>query len=293
VDAEAAEVGGQPQAQADKTVQWQRGLTFAAVIVFVATAKAASTELEFDVASVKVNQKAEGPSQISGPTPGRFVASNTPLRFIVLYAYGLLDHQLIGAPEWMWSTSIDVAATYPSGTIPTDQDVRIMVRNLLRDRFGFMAHKEQREMPTYSLTLARKDGRLGPQIRRSDVDCVKWIADKRPSVDAGGASSVAPSGKRPACGMIATRKLLVGGTRTMLQLAVTLQGALGLGRPVFDRTGLTGAYDIDLQWTPDGGDGDAPSIFTALQEQLGLKLTPEKDQVEVLVIDKVERPALN
>ena len=84
----------------------------------------------------------------------------------------------------------------------------------------------------------------------------------------------------------------------MQQLAVTLQGALGLGRPVFDRTGLTGAYDIDIRWTPDGSDGqtppgDAPSIFTALQEQLGLKLAPEKDQVEVLVIDKVERPALN
>jgi uncharacterized protein (TIGR03435 family) len=270
------------------TMQRQRGLTFAAVIFCVVTARAASTELGFDVASVKINQNAEGPSQISGPTPGRFVASNTPLRFIVLYAYGLLDHQLIGAPEWMSSTSIDVTATYPSGTIPTDQDVRIMVRHLLKDRFGFVAHNEQREMPIYSLTLARKDGRLGPQIKRSDVDCAK-----RPTADAGGASSLAPSGKRPACGMIATRKFLVGGTRTMQQLAVTLQGALALGRPVFDRTGPTGAYDIDLQWTPDGGDGDPPSIFTALQEQLGLKLVPEKDRVEVLVIDKVERPALN
>jgi uncharacterized protein (TIGR03435 family) len=282
----------------------QRRLAFASVIVCVTTAAgmqlapAASADLEFDVASVRINQKAEGPSQILGPTPGRFVASNTPLRFIVLYAYGLLDHQLIGAPEWMWSTSIDVTATYPSGTIPTDQGVRIMVRNLLRDRFGFVAHKEHREMPIYSLTLVRKDGRLGPQIRRSEVDCAEWIADKHPTVDAGGPSSVAPSGKRPACGMMATRKFLVGGTRTIQQLAVTLQGALGLGRPVFDRTGLTGAYDIDLQWTPDGSDGqtppgDVPSIFTALQEQLGLKLTPERDRVEVLVIDKVERPALN
>jgi uncharacterized protein (TIGR03435 family) len=187
----------------------------------------ASTAPEFEVASVKINQKTEGPSQISGPTLGRFVASNTPLRFIVLYAYGLLDNQLIGAPEWMWSTSIDVTATYPSGMTPTDQDVRIMVRNLLRDRFGFMAHKEQREVPIYSLILARKDGRLGTQIRRSEVDCAKWIADKRPTVDAGGASSVAPSGKRPACGMVATRKFLTGGTRTMQQLAVTLQSVGG------------------------------------------------------------------
>ncbi len=293
MDAEGAEVGEQLPAQAGKTVRWQLGIVFAAVIVCAATARAAGTELGFDVASVKVNQKAEGPSQISGPTPGRFVASNTPLRFIVLYTYGLIDHELVGAPEWMSSTSIDVTATYPSGTTPNEQDVRIMVRGLLRDRFGFVAHKEQREMPIYSLTLARKDGRLGTQLRRSEVDCEKWIADKLPTVDAGGSSSVAPSGKRPACGVMATRKFLVGGTRTMQQLAVTLQGALGLGRPVFDRTGLTGTYDIDLQWTPEGIDGDGPSIFTALQEQLGLKLAPEKAQVEVLVIDKVERPALN
>lgn len=84
----------------------------------------------------------------------------------------------------------------------------------------------------------------------------------------------------------------------MQQLAVTLQGALGLGRPVVDRSGLTGAYDIDLQWTPTGSNGetppgDVPSIFTALQEQLGLKLTPDKDQMQVLVIDQVERPTLN
>ena len=258
----------------------------------------AGTGPEFEVASVKINQKAEGLSQISGPSPGRFVASNTPLRFIVLYAYGLLDNQLVGAPEWMWSTSIDVTATYPSGTRPTDQDVRIMVRNLLRDRFGFIAHKEQREVPIYSLTLARKDGRLGTQMARSEVDCAKWIADKRPTVDAGGVSSVAPSGKRPACGMVATRKFLTGGTRTMEQLAVTLQSVGGLGRPVFDRTGLAGAYDIDLKWTPVGNDGettasDSASIFTALQEQLGLKLAPDKTREEVLVIDKVERPTLN
>lgn len=285
------------------TVQCQRGWAFAAVVFCVAKATgmqlapATRTQPEFEVASVKINRKAEGPSKISGSsTPGRFIASNTPLRFIVLYAYGLLDHQLVGGPEWMWSTSIDVTASYPSGMAPSDQDVRIMVQNLLRDRFGFTAHREQREMPIYALTLARKDGRLGAQISRSEVDCAKWIADKRPTLDAGGTSSVSPSGKRPACGMVATRKFLTGGTRTMQQLAVTLQSMLG--RPVFDRTGLTGSYDIDLQWTPVESSGgappnDAPSIFTALQEQLGLKVSPDRDKVEVLVIDKVERPTVN
>jgi uncharacterized protein (TIGR03435 family) len=283
------------------TLEWQPVRASAAVAIWIATAgmqvvPSASTGPEFEVASVKINQKAEGPSQISGPTPGRFVISNTPLRFIVLYAYGLLDHQLVG-PEWMWDMSVDVTATYPPGITPTDHDVRIMVRNLLRDRFGFMAHTEKREVPSYALTLARKDGRLGAWIKPSDVDCAKWIAEKRPTVDAGGPSPVAPSGKRPACGMVATRKFLTGGTRTMQQLGVTLQSMVG--RPVFDRTGLTGAYDIDLQWTPATSDsnappGDAPSIFTAVQEQLGLKLVAEREKVDVLVVDQIDRrPTVN
>lgn len=284
-------------------VQWQRSarvfvvlFSYAASAVSMQLAPSANTEPHFEVASVKVNPKAEGPSKISGPAPGRFVASNTPLRFLVLYAYELLDHQLIGAPDWMWSTSIDVAATYPSGTTPTEQEVRAMVRSLLKERFALTTHKEQREMPTYALVLARKDGRLGAQLRRSEVDCEKWMADKRPTFNAGGPSAVSPSGKRPACGMLAARRFLTGGTRTMQQLAVALQSMVG--RPVFDRTGLTGAYDIDLQWTPQTSAGETPasdtlSIFTALQEQLGLKLTPQKDQVEVLVIDKVERSTAN
>lgn len=259
-------------------------------------ASRANSALRFEVASVRINAKAEGPSKISGPTPGRLVISNTPLRFIVLYAYGLLDHQLIGAPEWTWSSSIDIEATYPAGVNPTDQDTRMMVRNLLQERFGFAAHQERREMPVYALTLARKNGRLGMQIRRSEVDCEKWMAEKRPTADAGGPSAVSPSKRRPACGMMATRRFLAGGTRTIQQLAVTLQSMVG--RPVIDRTGLTGAYDIDLQWTPeesnsDPPQSDTPSIFTALQEQLGLKLTPQKAPVQVLVIDKVTRPTAN
>lgn len=202
-------------------------LVYATSAVGMQIAPSTNAEPHFEVASVKINPKTEGPSRISGPTPGRFVASNTPLRFLVLYAYELLDHQLIGAPEWMWSTSIDVTATYPSGSIPTDHEVRLMIRNLLKERFAFNAHQEQREMPTYTLTLARKDGRLGAQLRRSEVDCDKWMADKRPTFNAGGPSTVSPSGKRPACGMLAARKFLTGGTRTMQQLAVALQSMVG------------------------------------------------------------------
>ncbi len=254
-----------------------------------------TADSHFEVASVRINVNTEGPSFISGSRPGRFLVSNTPLRFVILYAYGLLDHQLAGAPEWTWTTSIDITATYPSGMTPTDEMVRGMVRNLLGERFGFTAHDEKREMPVYALTLARKDGRLGARMKRSEVDCAKWNEEKRPTADAGGPSPVSPTGKRPACGMLATRRFLTGGTRTTRQLAVTLQSMVG--RPVIDQTGLGGAYDVDLQWAAENnGDtqqGDAPSIFTAVQEQLGLKLASQKTQVDVLVIDKVERPDPN
>jgi uncharacterized protein (TIGR03435 family) len=162
-----------------------------------------------------------------------------------------------------------------------------MVQNLLKDRFGFSAHKEQREMSTYALMLARKDARLGPQLKPSNADCAQSIAGQQP---------LPPSAKRPTCGTIATRRFITAGGRTMAQLAVTLQSMVG--EPVVDQTGLTGAYDLDLSWAPPGNDGalppgDAPSIFTAVQEQLGLKLIHHKDQVEVLVIDKVERPTVD
>jgi uncharacterized protein (TIGR03435 family) len=257
---------------------------------------------EFEVATVKANNSQTDSSNISGVTPGRFTASNTPLRFIILYGYQLLDHQLIGAPDWTASTGFDIAATYPAGQRPTDREVRSMVQNLLGDRFRLTAHREQREGPMYALIFARKDGRLGPRIRRSDVDCEKWIADKRPQVGTGGPSAVAPGGMRPACMMVATRRYLTRGTRTMEQLAVTLQSMVG--RPVVDRTGLTGAFDVDLQWTPErdadaaaGGNtstaNDGPSIFTAVQEQLGLKLESQRGQFDALVIDHVERPTAN
>ena len=256
---------------------------------------------EFEVASVKANNSPTAPAMLSGATPGRFVASNTPLRFIILYAYQLLDHQLIGAPDWTSTTGFDITGTYPPGRAATDHDVRLMVQKLLSDRFGLSVHREQREVPTYLLVLARSDGRLGPQLRRSDVDCEKWIAEKRPKTDAGGPSPVTPSGKRAACMMMATRRFLSGGTRTMDQLATTLQSMVG--RPVVNRTGLTGAFDMDLQWTPvndpraasgsDAGANDSPSIFAAVQEQLGLKLEARRDRFEVVIIDRVTRPTAN
>jgi uncharacterized protein (TIGR03435 family) len=256
--------------------------------------------LAFEVTSVKANKSETDPGGTTDTIPGRFTVSNTPLLFIINYAYNLPGYRLVGAPDWTWNDRFNIAATYTPATAPADQEnVRAMVQRLLADRFAFTAHHEQRDLPVYALVLARSDGRLGPQLHRSDVDCDQWLAEKRPQRDAGGPSAISPSGKRPACMMdVFRRGPIVGGTRTMEQLAMALGTVTG--RPVVDRTGVTGAFDIDLRWTstdvPASPAGSAPasddgaSIFTAVQEQLGLKLEATKSPFDVLVVDHVEQP---
>ena len=260
---------------------------------------AQSPPASFDVASVKQNTSDNGNGQwgIMPPTPGRLRIINTPLRFILHYAFDIKDHQLIGAPDWAESASFDIAATYPSDPPRTEDDRRAMLRTLLADRFGLKTHRERREMPIYALVMARRDGRPGPQLIRSTIDCEQWNAEKRPRLGAGSPSAVAPGGKRPVCQMLTTRRFITAGTQTMQELSNVLQ--VLSGRPVADRTGLTGAFDFDLQWTsgpvapaagaPPPAD-DGPSIFVALQEQLGLRLEPGRAPFDVVVVDSMQRP---
>jgi uncharacterized protein (TIGR03435 family) len=266
----------------------------ATAALFIAAAQA--PQPAFDVASVKENTSVSdrgGP----GPTPGRFRDINTPLRFILLDAFHVMDHQLIGAPEWTESVRYDIIATYDPKAARSEEDTRAMLRTLLADRFALKTHRETRELPVYSLGMARKDGALGPQLVRSSIDCERWIAEKRPQMSAGSASPVAPGGKRPVCQILTTRRFITAGTRTMQHLLGPLQAMTG--RPIIDRTGLTGAFDFDLQWTsgpvaPAPGaplpPDDGPSIFVALQEQLGLRLEPGGAPFEVIVVDSIQRP---
>ena len=149
----------------------------------------------------------------------------------------------------------------------------------------------------YALVMARKDGALGPHLVRSSIDCEQRRAEDRPQPGAGSSSPVEPGGKRPVCRMVAKRGFITAGTQTMEQLTGPLQAFTG--RPVTDRTGLTGAFDFDLEWTsgpiaPAPGAApspdDGPSIFTALQEQLGLRLEFGRGLFDVVVIDAVSRP---
>jgi len=266
--------------------------------MIVVTAAAQSPALSFDVASIKENRAVTGNNWgITPATPGRMRIIGTPLRFILHYAFNVKDHQLIGAPDWADSISFDITATYAADPAQTENDTRAMLRTLLADRFGLKTHSERRDVAIYALVMARKDGRPTSALVRSTVDCEKWIAEGRPRLGAGSASHVAPGGTRPVCQMLTSRRFISAGAQTMRQLTDVLQALTG--RPVADRTGLTGAFDFDLQWTsgpvasaapgaaapPD----DGPSIFGALQEQLGLRLVPDHEPFDVIVIDAVRR----
>jgi uncharacterized protein (TIGR03435 family) len=220
-------------------------------------------------------------------------------------AYGtpqpLMNSQIIGGPSWIDSDRFDVVAKAaadqqpgPNGPPP---ELFLMVRTLLVDRFKLVVHNESRELPIYSLVLARDDGRRGPQLNPAAVDCASLRGR-------GGAPPPLPApGERPPCGIRISPGNLVGGGMGMVQLANALSRLPALNRLVVDQTGLAGTFDFDLKWTPDqipqtppgGGplpsiDPDGPSLFAAVQEQLGLKLESTKGPVNVVVIDAAERP---
>ena len=277
-------------------------LVYAAVGIGCASAQQAPApstgdgERTFEAASVKVNKSDSGPSGISGATPGRFVANRTPLKFVILYAYQLLNHQVIGLPDWTEEINFDITAVYGSAATTTDKDVRVMVQQLLNDRFGLLLHPDRRVIPAYDLNLAHNGGKPGPNMTVSSIDCQEMIAEKIPFKNADSKSALSPGGVRPACRVLATRRFLTGGGLTMQQLTSALQSMVE--RPVVDRTGLKGSYDIELKWTlmDDAGNvqqNDSPSIFSALQEQLGLKLDTRKEPFDVIVIDRVTLPTEN
>ncbi|HEX3940498.1 MAG TPA: TIGR03435 family protein [Acidobacteriaceae bacterium] len=279
-------------------------LLFSAALACLSCAHAQSpseTAPQFEVTSIKQNLSGTTESGMDHNLRDRFTATNMPLYFLIQDAYELHgDYQLAGAPGWTWDKAYDVVGTYPGGSSPDLQEIHLMERRLLADRFGLKLHSEQREIAAYDLVLARTDEKLGPQLHKSTMDCEAWAANGRPKTDTVPKSPVSPSGERPVCGQVATRTWLSGGARTMQELAGILQAMVE--RPVIDKTGLSGAYDVDMRWARtdlQAGEAatttssDAPSLFTAVEEQLGLKLVPQKEKFEVLVIEHIQPPTPN
>jgi uncharacterized protein (TIGR03435 family) len=266
--------------------------------------------LRFEVASVKPNVSQDGIVQVQ-TTGARYTARGVTLALLIRSAYGVQEFQVIGAPPWADSDRFDVIATMPdvSGAPPQASGApsrqSLMIRTLLEERFRLAAHTEQREMPVYGLVLARKDRQLGPSLVRSTVDCAALAA----AGGRGAAPAPPPAGQLAPCSSSVSPGAITARSQTMAQFAAALSRLTNtgssLGRLIVDRTGLDGAFDIDLRFTPErvpnfgpGGpppgmpavDPNAASIFAAMQEQLGLKLEAQRAPVDVVVIDRVEKP---
>jgi len=229
----------------------------------------AQTAPSFEVTSVKPNDLGNQGPVLFDPQPGgRLRITNASLRMVMSWAYGLQNSQLAGGPDWISTDRFDIVAKAEGN--PTTDQVRLMLRTLIVDRFKLAYHNESREMPVYALTRPRKDGKLGPQLAASADHCGDL-----------------PDGKPRRCEFDVGFGKVHGHGVPLELLTTTISGFSG--RVVVDQTELKGPFDFDLTWTPP--DGGGPSLFTAVEEQLGLKLEPTRAPVGILVIDRVEKPA--
>ena len=265
----------------------------------------------FEVATIRQNTGPAAGGPIGGGIgfrPGRFSAENITLQQLLTYAYELQAYEIFGGPSWATSDRFDIAATMvPSPTAGDPRDTparnRRLLRTLLADRFDLVVHEERHEMPVYSLIMARPDRRLGQRLRPFDGECGEpSTLGELPDATFGLPTSD-PS-KGPQWCMAFTRVGRISAQGTMLSdLGMMLARLPAVSRRVLDRTRLVGRFDFDLEWTPRGpaapgvpldrSSNAGPTIFTALQEQLGLRLEPANETIPVLVIDSVNKPSPN
>ena len=258
----------------------------------------------FDAASVKPAPPPDGRGgrrvgMTGGPgtdTPGRINFENIGLGAVIGKASGVKYYQIAG-PGWFESERFNIIATVPPGT--TQEQFRLMLQDLLADRFKLALHKESREMSIYSLGVAKN----GPKLKKATPNPPPDANDAADAAPIGGGGKLATDAEGyPALRPGMTMAIMSGpaGPRARLAnkehtewLALMLSGQLG--RPVIDATGLTGEYDISLYWVPQrpdsiaSDDPNGPDLIAALQQQLGLKLEPKKGPIEVLVVDHAEK----
>ena len=258
------------------------------------------TRVDYEVASVRpvdsTTRYAIGP-----PVGGLVRAPAIEVRRLIQYAYGLdpvgHDPVPVGGPSWIDRDLFEIIVKGAPDL--TYSDARKMVLTLLRDRFELKTHVEKRELPVYALVVARKDGGLGPGLRPSKVDCRAYSDTLNRTGRLAAAREVSTSCELLSGGGIGGGRLQMRGTGTIRDMLRVLARSPDVDRPMIDRTGLTGTYDVDFVWAPSrtgpaaAPETDVVTIFSALQEQLGLKLEPSRATVQVLVIDRVELPTEN
>jgi uncharacterized protein (TIGR03435 family) len=297
--------------------EWLFPRSIAIALIALLTGAAYSQSTKFEVASVRESKPNAdttmnfrlGAGNIYGPTGGLFLTTNVPLIVYILFAYKIdeayemraLQHQL---PAWAISTGFDIRARAESSN-PTKDEMRQMMRALLAQRFKLTTHYETQQIPVFALVPLRP-GKTGPSLRHHPA------TDKCSTTDSPMVSGPAPavkSGPFPVtCGDIVGMLPSVPGRMhvgardvTMGLIARSLNGMGMLGRPVLDRTGFGGTFDFALEFTPEipngvgpgesAADSTGPTFLSALTEQLGLKLTPQKGPVQMIIVDHVERPS--
>jgi bla regulator protein blaR1 len=241
------------------------------------------TSNRFDVASIKpADPKARGIS--IRPIAGGITITNMQVKELIVLAYRIQLFQISGGPPWMNSDHYDISAK--SENPAKREEILVMLQALLADRFKLSVHRENKELPIYALVLARKDGKLGPRLVEAKTDnCITVDPNKAPPPPEPGTPPPL------SCGGMRMRPNAL--TAASIQVSELTQNfSRLLGRTVIDKTGLAGKYDISMEWAPDepqspqapgaplspASEPSGPSIFTAIQEQLGLKFEAQKGQ---------------
>jgi uncharacterized protein (TIGR03435 family) len=256
-------------------------IAFSAAMSAIASQNEPAKTPAFEVATIKPGDPNSRGRVARMQSAHQWSARNYTVRFMVAAAYNLPPRAISGGPDWIDSDPYDILATTPGENRPGLDEQMLMLRNLLTERFQLKFHREQRELPVYTLSALK----TGPKLNDSAAP-----EDAQPAL----VNTVFPGEKI----------LLPARNATMSQFASMMQRAV-LDRPVLDKTGLSGRYDFDLEWTPDdtqfGGNlppvspenARKPDLFAALQQQLGLRLESARAPVDAIVIDSVQRPPEN
>jgi len=264
----------------------------ASIALVLASVSALAAGPLFEVASIKPNVSASDVVALGPPVGGRFTATNVSLRMLIMRAYKVKNFEISGGPGWINSDRYDIVAGAAENNV-SEARFKPMLQALLEDRFQLIVHRETRQMPIYALQPTKN----GPKLPEPTGSCVK-------------PGSPPPPTPFTLCGgfhMDAGR--LEGRRISMAQFVTALSNFLG--RPVIDKTGYAGAFDVHLESTFDGiagfngggfgapvlpsdaVDSSRPTIFAAIQQQLGLRLESQKGPAEILVINHADKPAAN
>jgi uncharacterized protein (TIGR03435 family) len=263
-------------------------------------------ETRFEVVSIKLSDPFAVPQM--SVSPGGYAVAGVTVQGLLSQALNVPPNRITGLPDWSVKERYTITAKASEGTPSTDsRAMSLMLTNLLKDRFKIATHTETRDPPVFNLVFARNDSRFGPAFKESSTQCRAVLAARSEEVGRGAraSGSIGP-------GECESVRINPGGTASLRGVRMEMITQIltpYVGQPVIDKTGLTSYYDVTLKWTPEVGsarvaaptlplgalplDPDAPNLFTAVQEQLGLKLERARGPLDVVVIDHIEKPTLD